>query len=40
MTMSKHRWTRWVIEESADPRVPLPWQRNRPSAAIAARLPG
>lgn len=38
--MSRKRWTRWVIEESASPRVPLPWQRARPTAAIAARMPG
>lgn len=28
------RWTRWVVTESADPRLPLPWtltgaRRNR-----------
>ncbi|HPD90901.1 MAG TPA: hypothetical protein PLG62_00465 [Pararhodobacter sp.] len=21
------RWTQWVISESADPRVPMPWNR-------------
>ncbi len=38
--MSRNRWTRWVIQESANPRVPLPWQRQRPQAAAAARLVG
>lgn len=23
-----NRWTRWVLTESADPRVPLPWSRD------------
>lgn len=26
------RWTRWVIEASADPSVPLPWAMRAPPA--------
>lgn len=27
MMTRRSRWIRWVIETSADPRIPLPWTR-------------
>lgn len=29
--MARRRWAQWVIEQSADPRIPLPWTREAPA---------
>ncbi|WP_281279584.1 hypothetical protein [Pararhodobacter zhoushanensis] len=35
MVKTPSRWTQWVISESANPRIPMPWALRRQRRKVA-----